>query len=202
MEEKSCKDRPRRDFVIESVSPLARAPTDFLINSISSSPPSCVSFRGRSLIPPSSTFARAVVMGNEHSSLNDKDSQNHSVLDQQSSVSDKNPQHNFVPSRPASNLTMLLNQHEQQQNNHIQTAASNSTTSPADEADSASGPPNSPGALNPNAPEEATGPLSSSNGSYIAAGSAPANALFIRESSSGAAVIGSNPSRQSDRVRR
>lgn len=141
-------------------------------------------------------------MGNEHSSLIDKDSQHHSVREQQSSVSDKNPQHNFVPSRPASNLTMLLNQHEQQQNNHIQAAASNSMTSLADEADSASGPPNLLGALNPNAPEEATGPLSTSNGSYIAAGSAPANALFTHQSSSGTVVIGTNSSRQSERVRR
>lgn len=107
-----------------------------------SSPLRFTTFQGRTFIPPSSPYAHAIIMGNESS------------LDAGRVKGDANERQD-EQQRPASNLTVLLNQHNQQllgTHNAIgesQEPPSRHGGSPSlyrksqssDEADSASGPP-------------------------------------------------------------
>ena len=109
---------------------------------VPSSPPRFTTFQGRTFIPPSSPFAHAIIMGNEAS------------IDAGRVHEDSNERQDDQQ-RPASNLTVLLNQHSQQmmesQNTigESQGPPSRRGGSPSlyrksqssDEADSASGPP-------------------------------------------------------------
>jgi hypothetical protein len=128
------------------------------LQSSAPSPPPFTTFQGRALIPPSSPFARAV-MGNE-ASLEAGRSNDRGLDGHYSRTSQEHPHQ-----RPASNLTVLMNQHNSRQEqlespngphesghpasrsspsrgHHLEHSSSLDRKSHSnDEADSASGPP-------------------------------------------------------------
>mmetsp|Transcript_4053 Transcript_4053/g.10331 ORF Transcript_4053/g.10331 Transcript_4053/m.10331 type:complete len:947 (-) Transcript_4053:1904-4744(-) len=108
----------------------------------SSSPPETVDYRGRSLLAPNSALARAVFMGNERSRTNTMPH------------GSKSPD---VPRDQASNLTVLMAEHEQQRNKNegsspLHADEGNLVIGTDSEADSACGLPKFRPALGSSAP--------------------------------------------------
>jgi hypothetical protein len=110
------------------------------------SPPTIVHIKGHTLIPPTSLFARAVVMGNEATTGRASYDRQQPPPQQPPQVTRSGHLHRHAPPSPrnkgggqqgpASNLTVLLHQQNMQQ--QIETSFSQEHV---DEADSASGPP-------------------------------------------------------------
>jgi hypothetical protein len=158
----------------------------------SASAPNTVNLLGRSLIPPQSSFARAIVMGNESSSSN-------------------------APAPQMSGLSVLLNQQLQQQQQYAADSQSTKDRLQAErnnaalgtcEADSASGPPPekmrlfSP--LGSSAPGHISTHTNNNTRNHVRSGSRSTlgvpNCLMTRQRSVGAVALkGGTPT---DRVRR